>query len=293
MTAKQKQDDVSEVVHIRVTIVGCGGIGSNLAELVARRLAYHRDPAGRAVKATLTLVDGDTFEDRNAERQSFEVPGGKAESLQARLLRQFPPSRIDIAPFSEYLGPETAPFILTDGEIVLVCVDNHPTRKFICDHVREQCAQGDLRDISVISGGNDTGGKGDVFCYYVRNGRDVTPPLDQLDDAIAHPKEKAPWEKSCEELAAAGEPQLLAANATAALVMLNVLHELLADPEGFVARAGGSERGNVVDTGYNVVSFDVRHNVVQSFRIDIAGRDADTEGDQPQAEAAAGKEKAA
>lgn len=253
-----------ETPPVRVTIVGLGGIGSALVESVARRLAYHRGPDGAPVRAVLTLVDGDAYEDGNAVRQSFEGLGNKAKCAAARLQKLHLPNTLDIVAIDAFLSPEIAPFVLVDGEIVLLCVDNHQTRKFVCEYWRGA----GVSDLTVISGGNDTKGQGDVFVYVVRDGRDVTPSLIAMDPAIAHPTEKAPWEKSCEELARAGEPQLLAANRTAAVIMENALHALLEDPTGFVARASSTEfdHGGIV-AGYTHVLFDIYANCTVSRRV--------------------------
>ncbi|MDO8598978.1 MAG: ThiF family adenylyltransferase, partial [bacterium] len=223
-----KKEQRVESAKIRITVIGVGGIGSHLAGWVARLLSY--PPTGYAWDAILTLVDGDSYEDRNAERQEFDRAGNKAQAAQQRLKRQFP--RLDIVAIGEFLGPENAEFILRDGEVVLLCVDNHPTRKFVSDFVRANCP-----NVTLISGGNDTKGYGTVYVCLRREGVDSTPPLTARDPAIANPTEKPPWEKTCEELAEAGEPQLFLANLMVGDVMINALFGHLCDPAEFAARA--------------------------------------------------------
>lgn len=227
---------------MRVTIVGIGGIGSHLADWIARYL-NHAHP-----QATLTLVDGDRFEDRNAERQSFDRPGNKAEVVATMLSRRYPAIRVEAV--TEYLTPENAAWVFPEGEVVLAAVDNHKTRKLVSDEAATR------QDATVIAGGNDADGYGTVLVYARRDGRDVTPPLTQDFPEIAAPTERAPWEMSCEELAAAGSPQVLFANLTAAVAIANAYWRLVTDP----TFPGG---GGVVPS-YSEVHFDIRSNRMMS-----------------------------
>ena len=63
----------------RVIIVGIGGIGSWLSEGIAKMLEF-KNPGSMMI-----LVDGDEFEPKNQERQSFKNLGNKAE-VKASLL---------------------------------------------------------------------------------------------------------------------------------------------------------------------------------------------------------------
>lgn len=246
---------------MRVTIVGIGGIGSHLSDWVARYLTY-RHPG-----ATLTLVDGDTFEDRNRERQAFDRAGNKAQSKVATLAARFPEIAVDSVP--EFLSPENADFVVLEGEIVLVCVDNHATRRLISE------IAGRRGDLSVISGGNgDTWGT--VQIYLRRGGQDLTPPLTQDHPEIAQPRDRAPYELDCEERAAAGEPQLLGANLMAAVVMYNALWRLDTDPDGFVTDVRG-ESSFATETAYTEVFFDIHRNAVRGRRHVVAAPSTETE----------------
>ncbi len=196
---------------MRVTIVGLGGIGSHLADWIALYLSH------LSGEHTLTLVDGDTFEERNRERQSFETPGNKAQSIGETLARKYAGLELQIVP--EYLRPENADFILVEEEIVFLCVDNHKTRRIVSD------VAGTCENITVISGGNELT-DGNVQAYLRRDGRDVTPSLTDYHPEIEHPVDKAPFEKSCEELAKQGEPQIMFTNLMAAVLMANAFRQV-------------------------------------------------------------------
>jgi adenylyltransferase/sulfurtransferase len=251
---------------MRVSIIGVGGIGSHLVEWVARYLA------SLGGEHTLTVVDGDAYEDRNAERQSFDKPGNKAEVKARELAKRHPGLRVDA--LSEFLTPENADFILLEDEIVLICVDNHKTRKLVSDVAATKTA------INVISGGNELE-HGDVMVYLRREGRDLTPPFTQDRPEIAEPQGKAPYEMSCEELAASGTPQIIFANLNAAVVMANAFWRLVtAGAASFVSEVRGMGSFKV-ETAYNAAYFDMRRNLVMSRLHEVQTRELETEEKAP------------
>lgn len=100
-------------------IIGCGGVGSWLAEALVRLIPN---------KDRLVLVDGDTIERKNLDRQMFsedQIGSNKAVALAEKLGCRRIPSW-----FSESAFP------VTDGDWLFGCVDNNPARKSIlncCD----------------------------------------------------------------------------------------------------------------------------------------------------------------
>lgn len=225
----------------RITIVGLGGIGSNLAEDVARLLLVLKDETH-----TLTLVDGKNFEARKRERQSFETVGNKAMSTQQKLASLFPELQIDA--IAEFLSPETADYILFEDEIVLLCPDNHSTRR-LASKIAET-----RENMVLISGGNDDW-SGNIQIYVRQDGLDKTPPLTYDHPEIEDPTEKAPYELSCEELAQAGSPQVFAANLAVASAMFSALSRLLLKPETFLSDIQG-EPPISEQTAYSEMYFD-------------------------------------
>lgn len=80
----------------RITLVGCGAIGSFLAQSLIRLGAGH----GRG---SLTLIDPDTLQPENLGRHLLGYPSlfkPKADALKEHLLREFPLAKIESVPRS-------------------------------------------------------------------------------------------------------------------------------------------------------------------------------------------------
>jgi molybdopterin/thiamine biosynthesis adenylyltransferase len=198
----------------RVIIVGLGGIGGALAEPLARYLCY-----SGTIKE-LWLVDGDRYERRNAERQKIgerDVGRSKAEVWAERLQGSFPGLKVRSA--SLYLTPQSARELLPNRSVVMLCVDNHATRNLAQSQVSK------LREVVLISGGNDYT-DGNVQVFVKRGGKALSAPITRYHPEIEFPRDRRPDEVGCDELVAEA-PQLLFANLTAAVLMLNALYQLL------------------------------------------------------------------
>ena len=198
---------------IDVKLIGVGGIGCALAPFLARYLQTERQVTGEEVR--ITLVDGDDFETRNAARQSFETLGNKAKVKATELARSFPDLSFRAIP--EFVTPANLSRVIKPGDLVLLAVDNHATRRVVSRRCEE------LSDVVLISGGNDFT-DGNVQVYVRQGGRDITLPLTRFHPEIADPKDKSPAEMSCEELAADTAPQLLFMNLSVASAMLNAFY---------------------------------------------------------------------
>ena len=204
-----------------VKLIGLGGVGG----IVARFGALFLASLGRNVR--LVMIDGDAFEPSNTSRMHFSAFGNKATVLRQDLLPRFQDSRLSIFAVGEYLTEANIGRLIQEGDIVLLAVDNHATRKL----VGEFCAT--KRDICLISGGNDgvettaegntlRGTYGNCQIHLRRDGADLTPSLGRYHPEIAHPADHAPTELDCVEMAAS-VPQILFANLMAASCMLNAL----------------------------------------------------------------------
>ena len=91
-------------------IIGCGGVGGWLAQLMCKLVK----------PANITLIDGDTIEERNIERQLFsddDIGENKATTLARRLKCQANPGW-----YSEFM------FQHGEHDWLLCCVDNNPAR---------------------------------------------------------------------------------------------------------------------------------------------------------------------
>lgn len=107
-----------------VLVVGAGGLGSPVISYLAA-----------AGVGTLTIVDGDTVERSNLQRQVLhreeDIDQNKAESA-AQYVRARNPD-VTVAPRPEMLGPDRAPVLVADHDVVVDCSDNFPTRFLLND----------------------------------------------------------------------------------------------------------------------------------------------------------------
>jgi molybdopterin/thiamine biosynthesis adenylyltransferase len=189
---------------MKVLIIGLGGIGTILSELISRFLNYKQDLEG----STLILIDGDKYEVKNYIRQSFNNLGNKAESKAADLKQKF--QNITINSIPQFITKDTVNLI-TENDVVFMGVDNHKTRKLVSEYCKT------LQNVILISGGNEyTDGSSQL--YIRKEGQDLTPDLCAYHPEIRNAADKSPEELSCEELEIS-EPQLLFTNVTAAITM--------------------------------------------------------------------------
>jgi hypothetical protein len=203
-----------------VKLIGLGGVGSIVARYGALFLASLGD-------ARLVLIDGDTFEPSNASRMFFGACGNKAMVTRDELLPRFTESGLSLIAIEEYVTPDNCGRLIQEGDLVLLTVDNHATRKLVSDH----CAR--LRDVCLFSGGNDgvvpdgsgttrRGTYGNVQIYQRRDGQDISPPLTHHHPEIEQPADRLPTDRSCTELVLS-VPQILFTNLAVAGALLNAL----------------------------------------------------------------------
>jgi molybdopterin/thiamine biosynthesis adenylyltransferase len=197
-----------------VVVVGVGGVGTHLVGPLCRYLAAAHPGS------SVTLVDGDTFEPKNRERQEFSEYGNKAEVVAHELQNKFP--ELVVQHVSSYMTPDDAWMYVPDGATVFSCVDNHASRKMLSEHVSS------LDDAVLVSGGNDYH-DGNVQVYVRKGGVDVTPPLTYMHPEIEEPDDKNPAEMDCMEAALAGTPQLIFANMKVATEMASTFWSLEAN----------------------------------------------------------------
>ena len=196
---------------LEIKAIGIGGIGCALLPFLCRYLQY----SGERVR--VTLIDGDRFERSNAARQAFSGLGNKAEVKAGELAREY--EAVAFRSIPEYVTEDNVAGLIGEGEVVFLMVDNHASRNLVSRHAAT------MADLSLISGGNDYE-DGNVQVYIRQGGLDLTPSLARYHPEIAAPGDRNPAELSCEELMAAGAPQLLFANLMVASLMLNAFYAL-------------------------------------------------------------------
>jgi hypothetical protein len=214
----------TRTVHARldgraIALIGLGGIGAPVAQALGQFLCSSR------AAATLFLVDGDDFEERNRSRVLFEGSGNKA-LVKAREIAAACNESVSIIPVPSYVTPRNARRIITEGAVVMLAVDNHATRRCVSDRCRR------MRDVLLISGGNDDIGPGrdgtfgSVQVYERVGGADRTAPLTRFHPEIAKPADKRPDQLGCAVLAQS-QPQLLFTNLAVASAMLGAFYAWL------------------------------------------------------------------
>lgn len=205
-------------------LIGLGGVGGIVARYGSIFLAALKTPC------RMVLIDGDSFEPKNASRMFFGDCGNKAEVVRNELLPRFTESQLELTAIPEYVTPENIGRLIRSGDIVICCVDNHSTRNLINNHcsLPDGCATS-LDNCVVISGGNDgiteseRGTFGNVQIYIRKDGKDVSHDLAHFHPEIANPKDKLPTDLSCTE-ALESTPQLMMANMFVASHILNALY---------------------------------------------------------------------
>jgi molybdopterin/thiamine biosynthesis adenylyltransferase len=190
-------------------MIGAGGTGTHLLPpLVAYLKSHHSDS-----EWMLHVVDGDTVEIKNLERQLFrdsDVTLNKAVAAVA----PFQDGRIRAV--DKYLDEENIGRLIMDEDIVLICADNFTVRKRIEDHCNT------LQNSIVINGGNEKW-SGSVQLWVRAKGEDLTPRLSFLHPEVSDigPDRAA---MTCAQAAALpGGEQTIIANLQSAAWMLTAL----------------------------------------------------------------------
>ena len=104
----------------KAAVIGCGGLGGHLIELLAR-----------IGIGSIRAVDGDVFDETNLNRQLLsEVPligTGKAEAAAKRVERINPD--VSVEAVHGFLTEENAAELIAGCDVVLDALDNIPARK--------------------------------------------------------------------------------------------------------------------------------------------------------------------
>jgi molybdopterin/thiamine biosynthesis adenylyltransferase len=203
-----------------IKLIGLGGVGG----IVARYLTIFLASLDKDLR--LVLIDGDVYEPSNAARMFFSEHGNKAVVTCADLLANFADSFLSLIPIQEYVTPDNIDRLIHSGDIVILAVDNHATRKLISDF-----CSASLYDVCLISGGNDGVGRdasnqitrgtyGNCQVYIRSGGKDINQCITKFHPEIRNPADKNPSDENCTELMQS-VPQILFANLATASAILN------------------------------------------------------------------------
>lgn len=193
-------------------MVGAGGTGTHLLPALLTYLrSYH---GNRDEEYQVVIADGDHFEPKNLARQVFaeELAGmNKAEAM----VHMYPGH--PIMAVTRYIGENDISTMIQDGDVVLICADNHSVRSLIVDRCNE------LDEVTVINAGNETT-SGSVQLWVRVEGKNHTPSLRYGHPEIRYLAEDDRAPMTCMQAAALpGGEQTLLANMTAATYMLTAL----------------------------------------------------------------------
>ena len=121
------QDQVA-LLKAQVSIVGLGGLGGTVVEILSR-LGI----------GTLNVIDGDTFEESNLNRQFLSTPRmmakSKADSAERRI-KEINPSII-VKQHSRFLDQNNGLDLLSRPDVIVDCLDNLKTR-FVLERLCRQ-----------------------------------------------------------------------------------------------------------------------------------------------------------
>ena len=106
----------------RVAVVGCGGLGGYIIEMLARMGIGH-----------ITAIDGDVFESHNLNRQLLSLPSNlgvsKARAAKERIALVNPD--VQVVPVEQMLDGSNAEDLLQGHDIVCDALDNVAARKMV------------------------------------------------------------------------------------------------------------------------------------------------------------------
>ena len=112
-------EDQAVLLKSTVAVVGLGGLGGGVTEILAR-----------SGVGTLKLIDGDSFEDSNLNRQFLSsqtlLTTPKAEAAVQRVKEIN--SSIEVYHFHEFLSEESGARLLDESDVVVDCLDSVYTR---------------------------------------------------------------------------------------------------------------------------------------------------------------------
>tara|TARA_R100001244_G_scaffold25113_5_gene25717 strand:- start:3547 stop:4293 length:747 start_codon:yes stop_codon:yes gene_type:complete len=190
-------------------IIGAGGTGSHLIEPLVRLLHYHEDGT-----KSITVIDGDQYEDSNSTRQLFskelmgvnkaEAQGRKIDFAELRIVPEYV-NDLKMRRVMNEIGAAEDDMIL-----LILAVDNHATRSA----VMKMLTSDEYQNFAVLSPGNDFS-HGQVVCWARINGEDKTQHPFERYPLLEFPEDNIPGLGCAEE--AVSTPQLIMANALAAV----------------------------------------------------------------------------
>ena len=148
------EDDQKKLFRSNICVIGCGGLGGYIIEILARLGVGH-----------ITAVDGDVFEESNLNRQilsEVEILGEKKALAAERRVARINPD-VKVRAIAEYLDEKNGKDILKGHDIVIDALDNPADRLMIqniCNELGITMIHGAIGgwygQVCVVKPGDDT-----------------------------------------------------------------------------------------------------------------------------------------
>lgn len=226
---------------VKIVMLGAGGTGGHIAPQLYRLLYSLKRPV------RFILCDGDVVEEKNLVRQNFtpaDLGENKARVLAERYSTVFGMETEYVSSFVEdeeqlrgLLEPDYLwmrqpghEYNVRVSELVILigAVDNNKSRQ-LCHRAFYQATE-----LIYIDSGNGEF-TGQVVCGVRRGGRTYYPPIGIVYPDVLEETDKFPTELSCAE-ASVSAPQSMAANITAATIVVDMIYNILATGNSTVRR---------------------------------------------------------
>ncbi|MBG0779459.1 HesA/MoeB/ThiF family protein [Desulfotignum balticum] len=118
----------AQLASSRVAVLGLGGLGGGVSEMLARTGVGH-----------LTLIDGDVFEPSNLNRQLFctEEVLGISKALAAEKRIRAVNSQVQVTSIDQYADGDNLYGMIKHADLVVDCLDSIPAR-FMLEHAAKK-----------------------------------------------------------------------------------------------------------------------------------------------------------
>ncbi len=120
--------DQVRLLTSHAAVIGLGGLGGTVTEVLAR-----------AGVGTLTLIDHDSFEEHNLNRQIVSSEANLGESKVDVAMRRVHEIDhfLDVHAYGEYLTADNAHVLVQGADVIVDCLDSIPTR-FVLQRIAEK-----------------------------------------------------------------------------------------------------------------------------------------------------------
>lgn len=225
--------NIDNNTKINITVVGCGGTGSQLLPFLMQ-LCNNIAPRIN----TITLVDGDNFEAKNTKNQRClldEVGENKAEALAERYTYIYDDLKIlyhgdyvrTLKDLQKTVHPSKFVGYNRQISILISCVDRNSSRKLF--HEYFELAKNEGYNLAYIDAGNgDTQRVGQVITGYTCDGKIYSRPVADYFPDILEDKEDLTTltNANCTQVIK-DNPQNIATNVLSATIIFSIVTNIV------------------------------------------------------------------